>query len=340
MSSTRKNHNGHTAPQNSVQNETITPEEEEFQGAELLRVLEAVLFASDEIMSSTKLKSILPGEPDGRQIRKLVEKLNTELQNQRHPFEIVEVAGGYQFRTVSYYSPWVRQLFKEKTSRRLSIQALECLAIIAYQQPLTKAEIEAVRGVVSDGAIRTLLERHLITIAGRSDKPGRPLLYSTTKEFLSYFGLRSIKDLPTIDDFEQVAKEKMGDLANELEQMNQEKAEGSGEKEKSEENTQEETTEGTGLPDQALESNGVSEEGSSEEKPEADQELETNENHASAEHNEQSQSIESQDDSNSTSENEVEQADAQSTEKTSSPDQGSEESSVQDSPDTSEKNER
>lgn len=200
--------------------------EEQFQSAELLRVLEAVLFASEEILSGAKLKSILPGEPDARQIRKLVEKLNTELQQQRHPFEIVELAGGYQFRTVSYYSPWVRQLFKEKTSRRLSIQALECLAIIAYQQPITKAEIEAVRGVVSDGAIRTLLERHLITIAGRSDKPGRPLLYSTTKEFLSYFGLRSIGDLPTIDDFEQVAKEKMGDLAEELEQMQQHKQDG------------------------------------------------------------------------------------------------------------------
>jgi segregation and condensation protein B len=123
-----------------------------------LRILEAILFASEEIMPAARLKTILPDNPDARQIRKMVDKINEILQRERHPFEIVEIGGGYQFRTVSYYHPWVRQIFKEKAAKKLSIQSLECLAIIAYKQPLSKAEIEAIRGVVSDGAMKTLLE--------------------------------------------------------------------------------------------------------------------------------------------------------------------------------------
>jgi segregation and condensation protein B len=171
-----------------------------------------LLFASDEIVVIDRLKAILPGQPDARKIRTMVEALNVQLQKERHPFEIVEAAGGYQFRTVSYYYPWVSQLFKEKTAKKLSIQSLECLAIIAYKQPITKAEIESIRGVLSDGAMKTLLEKRLVTIAGRSEKAGRPLLYATTKEFLSYFGLNKISDLPNINDFEALAKEKLGEL--------------------------------------------------------------------------------------------------------------------------------
>ncbi|KMQ51060.1 Segregation and condensation protein B [Chitinispirillum alkaliphilum] len=181
--------------------------------AEDYRILEALLFASDEILSPAKLKSIIPGEPDLRKLRKMVEKINVQLQKERHPFEIVEVAGGFQFRTIAYYHPWIRQIFKEKAAKKLSMQALECLAIIAYRQPLSKAEIEAIRGVVSDGAMKTLLERRLITISGRSDKPGRPLLYSTTQEFLHHFGLNKISDLPKIEEFEALAKEKMEELS-------------------------------------------------------------------------------------------------------------------------------
>jgi segregation and condensation protein B len=179
---------------------------------EEMRVLEAVLFASTEAMSAARLKTILPGQPDGRKIRSLVNAINAQLQKERHPFEIVELGGGYQFRTIAYYHPWVRQLFKEKAAKRLSIQALECLAIIAYKQPLSKNEIEAIRGVLSDGAMKTLLEKRLITIAGRSDKPGRPLLYGTTAEFLKYFGINKLGDLPSIEEFETLAREKMEEL--------------------------------------------------------------------------------------------------------------------------------
>jgi segregation and condensation protein B len=178
-----------------------------------LRVLEALLFASDEILTTDRIKAIVPGMPDGRKIRQMVEKINAQFGRERHPFEIVEIGGGYQFRTISYFYPWVVQLFKEKAAKKLSIQSLECLAIISYKQPITKAEIESIRGVMSDGAMKTLLEKRLVTIAGRSEKPGRPLLYATTKEFLAYFGINKIADLPRIEEFEALAKEKLGDLS-------------------------------------------------------------------------------------------------------------------------------
>ena len=190
-----------------------------------LRVLEALLFASDEILTTDKIKAIVPGMPDGRKIRQMVEKINAQLGKERHPFEIVEIGGGYQFRTVSYYYPWVVQLFKEKAAKKLSIQSLECLAIISYKQPITKAEIESIRGVLSDGAMKTLLEKRLVTITGRSEKPGRPLLYATTREFLAYFGINKIADLPRIEEFEAMAKEKLGDLSeNEMQNVGTEKA--------------------------------------------------------------------------------------------------------------------
>lgn len=177
--------------------------------AESLRILEALLFASDDVMSTAKLKTLMPDKPDSRQIRKMVADININLQKQRHPFEILEIAGGYQFRTIPYYQPWIQRIFKDKAAKRLSIQALECLAIVAYKQPITKSQIEAIRGVLSDGAVKTLLEKRLVTISGRSDKPGNPLLYTTTQEFLQYFGINKLSDLPNIEEFEAIAKEKM-----------------------------------------------------------------------------------------------------------------------------------
>jgi segregation and condensation protein B len=179
---------------------------------EAQRVLESLLFASEEILTPGKLKAIVPGAPDGRVLRKMVQRINEQLQKERHPFEIIELGGGYQMRTISYYYPWVRQLFREKPSKRLSIQALECLAIISYRQPITKAEIESIRGVESDGAMKTLLEKHLVTISGRSDKAGRPLLYATTQEFLQHFGINKLSDLPQLEEFEAMAREKMEDI--------------------------------------------------------------------------------------------------------------------------------
>lgn len=179
------------------------------------RILEALLFASDELLTSAKLKAILPGSPDARHIRKMVGEINERLLTEGHPFEIVEAGGGYQFRTLASYHPYVRKLYKERAAKKLSLQALECLAIIAYRQPISKAEVEAVRGVLSDGAMKTLLERKLIDLCGRSDKPGRPWLYGTTGDFLRYFGINKIGDLPRIEEFEQMARAKMEEMSAE-----------------------------------------------------------------------------------------------------------------------------
>ena len=196
--------------------DTLADEEELEQpkdaAPDALRILESLLFASEELLTTARLKTILPGNPDARAINGMVERINCQLQKERHPFEIVEIGGGYQFKTIAYYHPWVRQIFQEKAARRLSIQALECLSIISYRQPLSKAEIEAIRGVISDGAMKTLLEKHLITVTGRSEKVGRPLLYGTTPEFLKYFGLNKISDLPKIEEFEALVRQKMENM--------------------------------------------------------------------------------------------------------------------------------
>jgi len=185
------------------------------------RILEALLFASDELLTPSKLKSILPGSPDSRHIRKMVGEINERLLTEGHPFEIIEAGGGYQFRTLSAFHPYVRKLYKERAAKKLSIQALECLAIIAYRQPISKAEVEAIRGVLSDGAMKTLLERKLIDLCGRSDKPGRPWLYGTTADFLRYFGINKISDLPRMEEFEQMARAKMEEMS--AEELNGEK---------------------------------------------------------------------------------------------------------------------
>jgi len=179
------------------------------------RILEALLFASDELLTPSKLKAILPGSPDVRHIRKMVGEINERLLTEGHPFEIIEAGGGYQFRTLAAYHPYVRKLYKERAAKKLSIQALECLAIIAYRQPISKAEVEAIRGVLSDGAMKTLLERKLIDLCGRSDKPGRPWLYGTTADFLRYFGINKIGDLPRMEEFEQMARAKMEEMSAE-----------------------------------------------------------------------------------------------------------------------------
>ncbi len=114
------------------------------------------------------------------------------------------LGGGYQFRTIPYYQPWVQQVFKEKSTKKVSIQGLECLAIIAYKQPVSRPDIDAIRGVNSEGVISTLLERDLISVQGRSNAPGRPLLYSVTQEFLRYFGLNSTSDLPRLKELKEI----------------------------------------------------------------------------------------------------------------------------------------
>jgi len=140
-------------------------------------------------------------------IRHLIELLNQEYEDSGRAFRIVEIAGGFQFATIREYGEWVALLSKEKQRRRLSPAALETLAIIAYRQPVSKPEIESIRGVNCDQVLLSLLEKNLIAITGRSEAVGRPLLYGTSEDFLRAFGLNSLVDLPKLREIEELMEE-------------------------------------------------------------------------------------------------------------------------------------
>ena len=173
--------------------------------AEKRRIVEALILSSPEPISAARLAEIIP-YCDAGQAKDLVNELNTEYGEQDRSFEIWEVAGGYQLRTRAEFSGYLQKLQKER-ALRLSQAALETLAIIAYRQPVTRAEIEEVRGVDAGATVKSLLERHLIRIAGQREVPGRPMLYGTTRRFLEVFGLERLKDLPTLRELDELARE-------------------------------------------------------------------------------------------------------------------------------------
>jgi segregation and condensation protein B len=165
---------------------------------EKISVLEALLFLSGELLLISAIKDVIElPEPE---IKRLMEELMAEYKNRNTGLLIVEIANGYQMVTNPQYADWVRKFRSIHISSKLSVPALETLAIMAYKQPIIRAEIEQLRGVNSDSAIRTLLERRLIKIMGRKEVPGRPFLYGTTREFLQYFGLKDLTELPTLKD--------------------------------------------------------------------------------------------------------------------------------------------
>ena len=166
--------------------------------AELKAILEALIFASPDPMTPKAMCKLLDTEPKEEVIAALAELK----QDYERPggLQLVEVAGGYQIVTRSDLHEWVRRLFHERTTQKLTVQALETLAVIAYRQPITAAEITEVRGVNTSGVLNTLLERHLIKIVGRKPVVGRPFMYATTKEFLIRFGLNDLTDLPKVED--------------------------------------------------------------------------------------------------------------------------------------------
>ncbi|RJQ14889.1 MAG: SMC-Scp complex subunit ScpB [Nitrospiraceae bacterium] len=165
-------------------------------------ILEAVLFTAGEPLSFDTLKTVLEtGESD---VERLVKELVSDYTIQNTGLLIVEVAGGVQMVTNPACGPWVKKLLATAVPAKLSQPSLETLAIIAYKQPIIKAEIEAIRGVNSDGVVKTLLERKLVRMLGRKEVPGRPLMYGTTKEFLQYFGLKDLSELPTLKEFQEV----------------------------------------------------------------------------------------------------------------------------------------
>jgi segregation and condensation protein B len=170
--------------------------------SEQRRILEALVLSAPEPMPAGRLASVVPGATPSL-VQELVSELNGEYEAQERGFEIHHVAGGYQLRTRPDLAEHVRAL-QPRRAVRLSRASLETLAVIAYRQPVTRAEIEHVRGVDAGAVARTLLERNLVRIAGHREIPGRPMLYATTKRFLEVFGLASLEDLPTLREIEEL----------------------------------------------------------------------------------------------------------------------------------------
>jgi len=172
--------------------------------SDMWRALEVILFSTTEPVSSYQIARLLEeggwlqggGKITPGQVEKYIEQLIREWGDGNRPLTVLKIAGGYQMATRPEWSQLVAKLQEDKRSHRLSRAALETLAIVAYKQPVIRPDIDAIRGVNSDSALKTLMEKNLVAISGRDEGPGRPLLYRTTPYFLKYFGLNSLQDLP------------------------------------------------------------------------------------------------------------------------------------------------
>ena len=204
-----------------------------------ISVIEALIFASDDSLSSDEIIKVIK-EIDGDDVRitkevieNTVDLLNNKYKENESSFRIMRIANGYLYATSEEFAKFVGYLSSERAKRRLSQAALESLSIIAYKQPITKPALESIRGVNSDYILSTLLEKNLITIKGRADSVGRPLLYGTTDEFLKYFGLNDLSDLPKPRELEEIMQDEdfleqkrkimMTDLEEKLEESTKEK---------------------------------------------------------------------------------------------------------------------
>jgi segregation and condensation protein B len=187
-------------------------------------IVEALIFASDEPLTGRQIIEILasPDQAGPRmrmkedEVLSLVRDLNSEYVRAGRAFRIIQVAGGYQFATMPEFADWLGRMVKEKAKRKLSQATLETMSVIAYKQPVTKPEIEAIRGVNADYAIQRLMERGLITIVGRAATAGRPLLYGTTSDFLKHFGLNDLSELPKPREIEEIMADQGFEMEREL----------------------------------------------------------------------------------------------------------------------------
>ncbi|GAB4488381.1 MAG: SMC-Scp complex subunit ScpB [Saprospiraceae bacterium] len=170
--------------------------------------IEALIFASPQAISTEDIKSVLEEalqtEVPETEILETIRAIREQFSQEDFAFELVEIAGGWQFLTKGAYHNTIAIHLKQTTKKRLSQAALETLALIAYKQPVTKSELEEIRGVNCDYALQKLLDKELVTIAGRSEGPGRPLLYATSEKFMDYLGINSLNDLPKPKDFKEV----------------------------------------------------------------------------------------------------------------------------------------
>ncbi len=186
-------------------NKDIIPGVNQLSDEELtyLPIIEALVFSSESPLPLAKIREIIPGLTP-KQINSIIEFLNEQYRQGGRSYEIREIAGGYQMFTLPEFAAFVDKLFQEKQQSRLTQKALETLAIVAYKQPVTRHEIEEIRGVNVDGVMKTLMSRSLVTISGRAQAPGSPFLYKTTRKFLDYFGLKSLDDLPKLKEIDEL----------------------------------------------------------------------------------------------------------------------------------------
>ena len=168
---------------------------------ELKSIVENVLLAADQPINATELSKIFLDGTDKDQLQPILDELREEYNSRN--LQIMEVADGYQLCTRHEYNDWIRKYLKLDRSSRLSQPSLDTLSIIAYKQPLTRQEVDDIRGVDSSGVLKTLLEKKVIGPAGRKKVPGRPIMYRTTQKFLEYFGLKDLSDLPTLEDLRE-----------------------------------------------------------------------------------------------------------------------------------------
>jgi segregation and condensation protein B len=174
----------------------------------LVQHIEALIFATEHPISLAEMKSVLDAtfetEFEEAELLRGVEDLKVRYAQDQFSFEVIEIAGGFQFLTKPTYHNSVGMFLKQTIRKRLSQAALETLSIVAYKQPVSKTELEQIRGVSCDYALQKLLEKELVDIQGRSEAPGRPLLYGTSEKFMDYFGIKSLIDLPKPKDFKEV----------------------------------------------------------------------------------------------------------------------------------------
>jgi len=170
------------------------------------QVVEALIFAATKPLTVPEIRKVLGGQFSAKEIEKWLSEIREVYAQQDRSFELIEIAGGYEFATRKDFAPWILKIELQKKARQATQSALETLAILAYKQPITRAEIEELRGVDVSGVLNTLLERGFIKIVGKKEIPGRPFLYGSTEKFLEHFGLKSIQDLPSLDDIKTIVE--------------------------------------------------------------------------------------------------------------------------------------
>jgi segregation and condensation protein B len=169
-------------------------------------VIESLLFVCDKPLAIEQIRNVLDNLSTV-EIRKILEEMQVEYEKENRGVRLVEIAGGFQLVTPVNLAPFLKKLYKQRHIERVSGPALETLAIIAYKQPVTKSEIQMLRSVNVDGVVNSLLEKELIRVAGRKNSPGRPRVYGTTRQFLERFGLKSLEELPRIEEFSKIAQQ-------------------------------------------------------------------------------------------------------------------------------------